>query len=229
VTPYPWLFWNVHPERKPYYLTEDQQDFLPLGFPIFQHGKSLTVTQYFPDAGAVKAITEFVANGGGEEFFSRDDWQRVLQEFVCSNFPGGEVPGRFETDDEKTERINHELNFSKSEIEKQLKKQVDFICWPGGANDHTVQDLARKAGYRSWTLDSRSQLDKRNQPGEDPVSIKRIGTSNQVLVKDRRCGNGGAYFQMLKILAHRRSITHAVAMKIYKLAALVRSFGGSVK
>ena len=37
---YPWLSWNARPERKPYYLTEDQQAFVPWGTPIFEHGKS---------------------------------------------------------------------------------------------------------------------------------------------------------------------------------------------
>jgi len=227
VAPDPWLFWNVRPDRKPFYLVEDQQEFLPWGYPILENKKSLLAKRFSPDKSAVNRITNFVAENGGRAFFREDSWYRTLNDFVLSVFDDGEIPGQYESEAERITRITDELQRSKALIESHLRKTVEFICWPGGANDETVQEIAGAVGYKSWTLDSRSQLDKRNSPGEDPTSIKRIGSSNQVSVKGRRCGTGGPHFQMLKILSHQNSMRHSATLKAYQLAALVISLGGS--
>lgn len=227
VTPNPWLFWNVRPERKPYYLTEDQQEFLPWGHPIFEHKKSLAVRRFVPQQSAVDDITSFVAAHGGREFFRQRGWRSNLENRIEKELGGAELPGSYETDDARRERITYELQQSKSLIESKLGKDVPFICWPGGANDKTVQDIARTVGYKSWTLDSRSGLEKRNFPGADPSSIKRIGTSNEIRVKGRHCGQGGARMQMWRVFQHQHSIPHTMAARAYQLAALARSGGGS--
>lgn len=227
ISPHPWLFWNARPDRKPFYLAEDQQAFLPWGYPILEHQKSLVCRRFFPDDDGIGEITDFVAENGGQTFFENADWRKVLETRLPRDLHTVGLPGRYESDDERTARITDELQTSKRQIESNLDKQVDFICWPGGANDRSVHDIARKVGYKSWTLDSRSKLDKRNVPGEDPETIKRIGTSNDVIVKDRRCGTGGAHFQMLKILSHQNSGIYNAGFKAYQLAALVKALGGS--
>jgi peptidoglycan/xylan/chitin deacetylase (PgdA/CDA1 family) len=177
--PYPWLFWNARPDRKPFYLVEDQQEFVPWGYPILSHQKSLEVRRFFPDDAAVSEIITYIRNQGGLDFFERNGWREELLGRVIRRFKHGQLPGHYETEEERRSRIRDELVRSKSLIETNLDKQVDFICWPGGANDETVREVAREVGYKSWTLSSSSQLEKRNAPGADPSSIKRIGTSNR--------------------------------------------------
>jgi len=227
VTPYPWLFWNERPVRKPFYLNEDQQQFLPWGYPILEHQKSLTTKRFFPDEGAVDEITSFVAAHGGREFFAGPDWRSVLERQVATISLHGNLPGRYESDEARAARITDELKRSKELLEKNLEKAVDFICWPGGANDETVQKTARSLGYRSWTLSSSNQLEKRNHPGVNPISIKRIGTSNGIVVKGRRCGTAGPFFQVWGVLEHQGSILYWALIKAYKLIALLWARGGS--
>jgi hypothetical protein len=57
---YPWLFWNERPDQKPFYLNEDQQSFLPWGYPVLEHDKSLDVRRFFPDPEAIKGLLGFV-------------------------------------------------------------------------------------------------------------------------------------------------------------------------
>jgi hypothetical protein len=227
IAPYPWLFWNERPERKPYYLTEDQQTFLPWGYPVFEHDKALVAKRYFPDVEAVREVTDFVERNGGPSFFEQTNWRSGLLDHIKKRFDGGLIPGVFEAEDERFERIKAELECSKRLIEQNLDKEVDYICWPGGANDELVQKTALHVGYRSWTLDSRSKLKKRNRPGQDPVSIKRMGTTNQVTLKGRNCGKGGAKYQLLRVIAHQRSALYKFAVKAYKILAFLRSSGGS--
>jgi len=70
----------------------------------------------------------------------------------------GDLPGRYESDEARAARITDELKRSKELLERSLEKEVNFVCWPGGANDKTVQKKARKLGYGSWDLSSGSQL-----------------------------------------------------------------------
>jgi len=223
VTPNPWLFWNERPERKPYYLVENQQDFLPWGYPILENQKSLVATRFFPEKNAIARITGHVEENGGSEFFGRPDWRERLNDYVTREFNDLKLPGTYEPDGDRIARISDEVRQSKRLIEENLNKSVEFVCWPGGANAEDVQKIAIDAGYKSWTLDSRSQAGKRNRPGADPVNIKRIGTSNQVIVKGKRCGSGGTYYQTLRIMAHQGSVRHSVALKAYKLWSLIKS------
>lgn len=220
VTPYPWLFWNARPERKPYYLNEDQQGYLPWGYPIFANQKSLVARQFFPDETAVDRVTGFVAERGGRRFFDDAEWEAKLRQWIDEAFGKGGLPGTFESEEARMVRITEEVRSSKELIERNLGKAVQFICWPGGANDEAVHKIAREVGYKSWTLDSRSQLDKRNLPGTDPSSIKRIGTSSRIGVKGKVYGAGGARYQLWRILEHQGSLGHAGLIKTCKAAAL---------
>ena len=221
VTPNPWLFWNARPDRKPFYLSEDQQHFLPWGYPVLQHAKALTARRFFPDETALHAITGFVAAEGGREFFDRPDWRAALDAHVEKLVGDDGIGGYYETEAEQIARIRDELQQSKRIIGENLDKRVDYICWPGGANDELVQQLARDVGYKSWTLSSSSAVEKRNLPGADPETIKRIGSTNLISVKGKRCGYGGPGYQLHRIYAHQGSWFYSIALKARKLLALV--------
>jgi hypothetical protein len=119
------------------------------------------------------------------------------------------------------------LSGSKQLLERNLSKQIDYLCWPGGGNDELAQSVARKAGYKSWTLSSGSGILKSNRPGEDPSSIKRISTSNVVGVRGRHCGTGGKYYQYAGVKLHQGSVFHRLFIKGYKLFALLLAMGGA--
>jgi peptidoglycan/xylan/chitin deacetylase (PgdA/CDA1 family) len=217
---YPWLFWNERPERKPYYMTEDQCNFLPWGYPVLEHGKSLDVRRFFPEPEALESLFDFIDFKKSKGFFKDGAVRGQLQEFFRSTYDGCLLPGHLETDTEFTARRTEELVASKKILEHHLKKKIDYICWPGGGYDKEVLRLAEKAGYRAWTLSSRDNLNKRNRTGDDPSFLKRIGTSNTISING--CGNasGGSFYQMLKILSHQDSKFYSILLKIYKVAAI---------
>ena len=113
---YPWLAWNQQPDRKPFYLAEDQSGFVDYGSPIFEHEKSLIVKRFFPDDDAVNKIRDYIVEQGVGEFFKTIHWNYSLQEKIDSWF-GGKVPGRYETEEEHLQRIRYELSYSRYLIE----------------------------------------------------------------------------------------------------------------
>ncbi len=217
-TPYPWLLWNARPDRKPFYLGEDQSPFVPWGYPIFQHAKSLISTRYFPDEGRIDDMTSYVADNGGTAYFEDPEWRAGLRRRLEQLGLSDRFPGRYETEAERESRVLGELLTSKHLLEHNLGKRVDFLCWPGGASDATAQRLALAAGYKAWTLGSSDRGVKRNLPGTDPTSIRRMNTSNRLSLWGRPVGKGGARYQLMRIYAHQNSLAYSALAYAYKLA-----------
>lgn len=225
ISPYPWLFWNARPDRKPYYIVENQQKYVPWGQPVFEHEKSLIVRQFTPQTTEVKKIHEFVATQGGAEFFERHAWRAEL----TSRFPvlgdAGEFPGSIESDDDYRERVFHELTTSRQILERELRKAVEFLSWPGGGVNQTALELAKQAGFKSWTLSSWQKPNYRNQPGANAEEIKRVSGRSNVLWRNRQLNVGKpASWVVLKVLRHQGSLVSRIVGAIKKLAWIASSY-----
>ena len=214
---YPWMAWNARPERKPYYLTEDQSGFVAWGTPVFEHEKSLIARRFIPDASAVDAVASAVAERGGAHVFENAGWRNQLARIVADVTGSTEFPGVVESDSDYENRVRDELGGSKSIIEQKLGKTVDFLCWPGGGVNETAKRIAAEVGYRSWTLPSYAMPSKRNAPGSDPREIKRLPALRDVRFFGRKWGVGSERLVMLEMLAHQESKIFDLARKVYKL------------
>jgi peptidoglycan/xylan/chitin deacetylase (PgdA/CDA1 family) len=204
---YPWMAWNVRPERKPFYLQEDQTSFVPWGTPVFEYEKSLLARRFFPDAKRVQEVVSLVAN---------DADAASLQSADRSPFPG-----TYETEKEYEARVRGELAESKAIIEHKLSKTVEFLCWPGGGVNDVAKRLAVEAGYKSWTLPSIEQRNKRNRPGEDPGQIRRLPAVRDILFFGKKWGVGSERLVLLEILAHQESRLFDLLKKTYKLGVAI--------
>jgi peptidoglycan/xylan/chitin deacetylase (PgdA/CDA1 family) len=206
---YPWLAWNERPDRKPFYMKEDQSGFVPPGAPVYEHEKSLVCRRYFPPEALTEAMADFVSDRGGEAFFHSDDWKAQLQSRHAELMAQHGGNGRVETGDEYAARVFHELRESKRLIEEHLDKRVDYICWPGGGYNEIVIKLAREAGYRAWTLSSRDQSKFRNRPGASPKQIKRIGSHSRYQLRGgSSSGYAGSRYFLCGIERHKGSFFH---------------------
>ena len=220
---YPWLAWNMKPEQKPFYMLKDQSDFVPWGAPVYEYEKALICRMYFPPQEVTEKITEFVNQEGGQDFFLQKEWKKRLEKYhddLMKEYNNG----YFESNDDYRERISEELLVSKKAIEKQLAKQVAFICWPGGAYNHTVLTIAKQIGYKAWTLSSRDQSDFRNRPGSDPTQIKRIGSFPKYRMSDgKEYGDASAYSFLCSVERHKGSLFNKYLGRILKLGAVSKS------
>jgi peptidoglycan/xylan/chitin deacetylase (PgdA/CDA1 family) len=152
-----WLAWLEKPERKPFWMVEDQRGFVRPGTPIFENGRSLGIRRYFPDKRLIDYAVELHCQHPGIEFAEA---KRLCVRFQTESG----TCGRMETDSEMIDRLRYELIESKRIIESKLSKPVDFLCWPGGAFNEFSLQIARRAGYRAYTLPSR--LKKAVRPGD---------------------------------------------------------------
>ena len=215
---YPWMAWNARPDRKPFYLQEDQASFVPWGMPVFESEKSLIARRFLPEAASIDKVIGAVAGMGGADYFKQPDWREHLQALVADLHGGSPFPGTCESETDYEDRVREELGRSRSTIEQKLGKTVDFLCWPGGGVNATARRIAAEVGYRSWTLPSREQRDKRNRPGSDPQEVRRLPALRDVNFFHKNWGVGSERLVYLEMLAHRDSRAFDLLTKMYKIA-----------
>ena len=209
---YPWMAWNARPERKPYYLQEDQTLFVPWGTPVFEYEKSLLARRFFPDANQVQKVVNSVGS---------DADSALLQSTDSSPFPG-----TYESEQDYEARVRGELMESKAIIEHRLNKTVEFLCWPGGGVNADVKRLAAEVGYKSWTLPSR-RATRQAQPsrGGSREKFKRLPAVRDVsFPRSSKWGVGKrAARVLLELLAHQESRAYDCAQE--KLTRSSVAFG----
>lgn len=143
---YYWMGWVAKPERKPYWMNENQTGFVPYGTPIFKEYRALGLKRYFPDPKLNEAIVDLYQTCKDKKLLINKA-NDLIKEF----------PGRFETDEEMEFRFRYELCESKRILEEKLNKNVDYLCWPGGGYNDLSLKIAEEAGYKASTIASRER------------------------------------------------------------------------
>jgi peptidoglycan/xylan/chitin deacetylase (PgdA/CDA1 family) len=166
----PWLAWNARPDRKPFYLSEDQSGVVPPGTPIHENGRSLGIRRYFPDASQTEAVVAHVAERGGAAFFETEGWREQLLD-VARGANRGE--GRPETDEEMIGRYREEIEEAKRILETRLGHPVNHFSWPGGAYNDASWEIAERAGFRTLTV-QQSDASRRLDPA--PNLVRRMSS-----------------------------------------------------
>ena len=215
---YPWMSWNARPERKPFYLSEDQSEFVPWGTPVFENEKSIIARRFSPDPQMVAKIETEVERQGGFEFFADPDWKDRYRKITSDITGDRPFPGDRESEHDFEERVRWELAEAKSIIENKLNKQVHFLCWPGGGVNATAKRLALESGHRSWTLPGGDASDKRNVPGSDATEVKRVPAMREVVFFGRKWGHGSDILMLLDVMTHQNSFIVRRLRDLYKVS-----------
>ena len=132
-------------------------------------------------------------------------------------------PGTYETEEERRERVLHELTESREILERELRKPVEFFSWPGGGVDDSAAELARHAGYKSWTLSSWQKPEFRNRQGVDASTIKRVSGHGRVFWRNRLVKTDAASWIVLRVLTHQGSMLSKLAGAVRKTTWILAS------
>lgn len=144
---------------------------VPLGTPLFRSApRTSEAARFFEDEGVRRACIDAVAEGGGEGFFRRSDWQTRLRRLTR----GVTVRGQLETAEARAEAIARELTESKRLIEQRTGRPVVHLCYPWHAAGPTARRLAGEAGYRT-AFCGKVDATPITPPGGDPNAIARLG------------------------------------------------------
>ncbi|WP_413160955.1 polysaccharide deacetylase family protein [Capilliphycus salinus ALCB114379] len=146
-----------------------------LGTPIYTHqprmGGSL---RYLDDEDLREKCVEFVAENGGEDFFSKSNWRKELHQVIENYRSKFGERGSYESQEELEKAIFNDLVESKRLIEEQLGTVVQHLCYPYYVGSQIAVELSEKAGYvcNYWGL-----LEERrgnNRVGDNPFWVARL-------------------------------------------------------
>jgi peptidoglycan/xylan/chitin deacetylase (PgdA/CDA1 family) len=154
---------------------------VPLGTPLLASAPRTSESLRFHEAAQVRrACVAAVAEGGGERFFDRKDWERELRAL----FQRSRVHGRLETPAERAAAIRAELLEAKLRIEERTGREVTHLCYPWHASGPTARRLAREVGYRT-AFSGKVRGIPLTRTGGDPYAIARIGEDYVELLPGR--------------------------------------------
>jgi peptidoglycan/xylan/chitin deacetylase (PgdA/CDA1 family) len=222
---YPWLAWNLRPERKHLYLEEDQTQLVPWGSPVYEFEPAVQARRYLPNPSVEQELAGLVEARGGRRFFDAPDWKSELA--AALRIAPAAAAGDRETVEERRERLGEEVVASRAELGRLVGRDIDYLCWPNGAYDQTALDLAEEAGYSAWTLASRAVTTQKNRPGDDPKWIRRMAAAPWWVHRGRRTGVVDGDFMKYLIEDYRGAALSSFRLKWYKLGKLVSSYVAS--
>lgn len=172
---YYWLWWNQFPERKALWLTEYSEQDVPYGYPIMKYGKSLSGRRFIVSQEVVDFAIEFVKARGLDclNEVGKNDLRSIIQ----TKF--GKECGTYETENEYIQRLEDEIINSKTEIERNLNKKIEFLAFPGGGQNETSRRMIFDAGYLAVS----GKTSRTNFPSQDTSQFNRVGGWSGLLVK----------------------------------------------
>jgi peptidoglycan/xylan/chitin deacetylase (PgdA/CDA1 family) len=154
---------------------------VPLGTPLLASSPRTSESlRFHEDPEARRACVEAVAEGGGEGFFYRKDWERQLRGL----FQRSKVHGRTETAEQRTDAIRAELLEARLRIQERTGREVTHLCYPWHASGPTARRLAREVGYRTAFCGKVPGVPI-TRSGGDPHAIARVGEDYVELLPGR--------------------------------------------
>jgi peptidoglycan/xylan/chitin deacetylase (PgdA/CDA1 family) len=119
-----------------------------LGHPLYETRSRMSdAYRYLPDESSLRSCLNHVAENGGENYFSTENWDQNLLEIAESH------QGRYETADSRKAAIIEELLLGKEILEKRLGKRIEQICMPWAVCGKVAESLLRELGYKSAVAD----------------------------------------------------------------------------
>ncbi len=128
-----------------------------LGIPLYPRGSALAFRRYIDDNGLRDALAGWVEKKGGDPYIDEKGVKSVeadLWELSRNYIDSYGNSGRWETGDERIERINVEIADARRVLQDRLGGARDELCLPWGTYDDVTLVCAERTGIkRVYTLD----------------------------------------------------------------------------
>ena len=143
---------NIFPGRKPFSICNDEfEKLIPYGYPFFEEESAITAKRVWINDDFNNEIIEALRKYD----FNNYDFNTVSSSIdsIYSDYKKRDlIIIKTESEKEYEERVINEILMSKYLIDKNLKKETKFICWPHGDNNEFAHRKALESGYLASTL-----------------------------------------------------------------------------
>lgn len=151
--------WNRFPEKKPYYINDSVfEQLLPFGYPLFESCSAVIAKRVFINEDFNSVIGAMLRGFNWQQFDAKGEAMKKVHDVYWQWQKDGKILTRTEPEDEYLQRVTAEIADSKKEIEANLVKKVNFLCWPHGDNNEQLHELALACGYAATTTGSKQMI-----------------------------------------------------------------------
>jgi peptidoglycan/xylan/chitin deacetylase (PgdA/CDA1 family) len=143
---------NLFPDAKPYHINDRGfENLLPYGYPLFEEASAVTARRVEISKDFINEVVDLFRTYDFRNYNFRDAFIRIKPLYTKYKSTDRIITGR-EAEEEYQVRIDMEIQGSKAIIEKELAKNVEFLCWPHGDNNSFLHHKALEAGYLMTTI-----------------------------------------------------------------------------
>ena len=197
---YYWMIWMLYPFTKKEWHGDIKRfaGLVPSGYPIFKRGRCLEGAQFIPSAGFVDlCIGQFASKG-----------------IDCiSDLTKYPDQGQYESEQDYLVRVDQQLKDSKTVLESELSKKIEYICFPGNVYTRPILSLAADIGYKVFidagkespgdnltALRNASKTLSQNQM----IGLKRVSLKNEIprIVPGKTAAKWTAKLRIYNLLDH---------------------------
>jgi peptidoglycan/xylan/chitin deacetylase (PgdA/CDA1 family) len=140
-----------------------------VGHPLFARRSRMSdARRFLPDEAAMAEVAAWVQGQGGARFFDREMWRTEL----LARFPAP-MPGRWESDADRTAAIEQELVRARDALESRLGSRVRHVCLPWGISGRQTRALLERLDV-STAFANRLRGRMAVAARDDPFFLKRL-------------------------------------------------------
>lgn len=156
---------NLFPELKPYHISDNSfEKKIPYGYPLFEEQSSVCARKVTINPAFISECLEKF-NSFDFNNYNFETASKQVQDLYEQFRSKGKLISSVESEEDFNNRVSYEIVNSKIILEDNLKKPVEFLCWPHGDNSVLAHQVAMKAGYLATTTGSKINI---------PDSVDRI-------------------------------------------------------
>lgn len=143
---------NLYPETKPYYINNPGfENLLPYGYPLFEEASAVIARRVMISKDFINEVLARFRTYDFGKYNFKDAFVRI-KPLYDKYIRADQIIAAREAEEEYQMRIKEEIQGSKTIIEKELAKKVEFLCWPHGDNNSFLHKKALEAGYLMTTI-----------------------------------------------------------------------------
>jgi len=144
---------NLFPEKKPYYINNSEfETLIPYGYPYFEEQSSIIARRIFINEDFNMETADVLGKIDWKNAYNFESAFRIIKPIYDEYREKNKLIIKQESYQEYAGRVRQELELSKTKIERELGKKVQFCCWPHGDNNDFAHKTALEVGYKATTV-----------------------------------------------------------------------------
>lgn len=172
---------NLYPEQKPYYAGNPEfEKMIPFGTPFFEEKSAVIAKRVHINPELTVDIAKIFRDQNWTNPYNFENLYSKIEHIYNFYRHSNSTVTHIESNEEYETRVRNDVREGKLVLEKELEREVRFLCWPHGDNNEFSNRVAEEVGFRATTLG------KGKDHGQPILRFDRIGLDSTLGNKHAR-------------------------------------------